>query len=172
MQQVINHSHDSTDCAAAHCAGPSCRAAVRDLRADDPTQQEPILQEYLDRLAHHAVAYSPFWRRRIGTLPKSGLRLADLPILRRADLQENFADLRARPPQMAADKIATVRTSGSTGRPVEVERFLPTHRILYQAMMLRDYHWHDRDARRPIAVIKDEPRAVWKAGGHVSPISA
>ena len=34
-----------------------------------------------------------------------------------------------------------------------VERFLPTHRILYQAMMLRDYHWHDRDARRPIAGI-------------------
>lgn len=121
------------------------------------SEQEAVLQQRLTQLARHAAAHSPVWRQRIGPIGRAGVRLADLPILQRRDLQENFAGLRARTARMTEDKIATMRSSGSTGRPVEVEVFLPTNRIIYQALMLRDYRWHGRDARRPIAVIKDEP---------------
>ena len=122
-----------------------------------PVQQETVLRDLLNGLARHAVELSPYWRKMIGPISNAGIRLADLPILKRADVQENFANLRARSQVMKQEKIVTMRTSGSTGRPVEVEVFLPHNTIIYQALLLRDYYMHQRDARKPIAVIKDEP---------------
>lgn len=114
-------------------------------------------------LLRHAWRYSPFWQARLraaGFRPEEGSDMsafARLPILTRAELQENAEAIRAHSPEMTAQTLSTARSSGSTGRPVAVERYTPTYRPLYQAMSLLENYWHGRDGSQPLAVVKDMP---------------
>lgn len=87
----------------------------------------------LDRLVQHAVASSPFYRDLYGTVPKSGVRLEDLPVVTKAKVMENFdrivtvprlrlTDLRRHVERLTGDALYLGRyrvfaTSGHTGLP-------------------------------------------------------
>ncbi|MCH2394074.1 phenylacetate--CoA ligase family protein [Oceanibaculum sp.] len=139
-------------------------------------EQERRQANSLRALLRHARDFSPFWRDRLAAAaidPDRPLRegepvpelIRDLPVLTRAELQEQGVALRARAPWMAEEGISVARTSGSTGTPVAVERYLPMHRPLYTALGFLDNRWHGRDSRRPIANVRDGPDAVLPVWG-------
>lgn len=78
--------------------------------------------------------------------------LAAMPVLTREELQHNFEQLRARPPDMAASQIVTASSSGSTGSPVRVEKHEPVYKLFFAATSWIESRWHQRDPRQKIAV--------------------
>src|SRR5215471_5168846 len=69
-------------------------SAILDLVAietGNPVAREFWQQKQLQNLLTHAAERSQIWRRRIGSAKIAGIRLADLPILTRADVVEQVA---------------------------------------------------------------------------------
>lgn len=120
-------------------------------RMDRARQRETVGQQLLE-LMQHAHAHSSFWKARLdaaGFDPANGPScFPRLPVLERSHLQEHLPEMRARSPEMAADRIVTHSSSGSTGEPVKVEKFLPIYAPLLIAATLLDHHRHGRDARK------------------------
>lgn len=114
----------------------------------------------LEALLRHAHATVPFYRERWagaydGDVPLTMERFAQLPLLTRRELQENYAALRSASPPAAHGAIREGRTSGSIGAPV---RFLSTElgALFWAALTLRDHLWHGRDLSAKLAVIRRE----------------
>lgn len=142
-------------------------ASVADLQA--------YQNQALSDLFNHACRYSPFWRDRVGkaayqiaqqaghewSQPAQPARITPanvqqllhaMPTLTRENLQQNFDAMRARPPEMAPERIITASTSGSTGSPVRVEKDDPVYGLFYAATSWLESQWHQRDPRKKIAV--------------------
>src|SRR4051812_45854784 len=114
-------------------------------------------------------------------LPKSD-QLAALPILSRAELQEEPA--RFQSPRMPREHlpVKTLRSSGSTGRPIEV-RITRVTSLFRQALYLREHVWNQRDFTLPAATIRNfrdgsgmpphgKRAAGWGHGYATNPVAA
>lgn len=151
---------------------------VSRLRALETASAADLLtyqNQALATLLNHALRYSTFWRERLGTtanqltqqpdnqwsrqgqpvrITANNVRslLSSMPVLTREHLQQQFDAMRARPPEMAPERIIISTTSGSTGKPVRVEKDEPVYGLFYAATSWIESQWHQRDPRRKIAV--------------------
>jgi phenylacetate-CoA ligase len=126
-----------------------------------PAQLQAAQFAQLTQLLQHAKSTVPFYRDRLAGIatdrPLDAAAFAQIPLLRRQDIQENFdAPLsRAVPPDHGA--IQEGQTSGSTGRPI---RFVATAltEAFWHAVTLRDHLWHRRDFSGKLASIRGPGR--------------
>ena len=107
-------------------------------------------------LLRHARETVPFYRERAGTAAHAGL--AQLPVLTRRELRDNFELLKAERFPAGHGPVGEARTSGATGAPV---RILKTQLCLmfWNALTLRDHLWHRRELAGKLAVIRHGVRA-------------
>jgi phenylacetate-CoA ligase len=117
----------------------------------------------LDSVVRHAHNSVPFYRERWNAFDSSAPlgweAFSALPLLERRDLQSGFERLKsdAYPAQHGATR--ELRTSGSTGAPVRVLKNAFENTV-WQALLLRDHAWHQRDLAGKLAVIRQGvPRA-------------
>jgi len=119
--------------------------------------RERQLQQ-LQVLVRHALATVPYYRERWANrydaaTPLTFERFADLPLLTRRELQEQFEHLKSRNVPPGHGGIKESQSSGSTGTPV---RILKTQLsgLFWNAFNLRDHVWHRRDLRGKLATIR------------------
>lgn len=106
--------------------------------------------ERLAVLAAHSFAHSPYFQQRMtqaGLTPDSlaspeGLRR--LPPLTRRDAQAMTESMRCRHVPPSHLPLTETKTSGSTGEPLVVRKTMATN-LFWQANMLREHSWHERD---------------------------
>jgi phenylacetate-CoA ligase len=155
------------------------------LKALDETQylSPPRLRAYqrrlLARLLDHARRETAFYAGRLGPLVRADGafdwdRWQELPILTRAEAQENFTALCARSLPPVAGNAAEDTSSGSTGRPLRhlttdiqnvasgcaSERFFNWHGIDPKSLTVRIRAAHHPDAAYP----KGRRTKGWRAG--------
>jgi phenylacetate-CoA ligase len=127
-------------------------------------------------LSRHLVRTSDHFRHR---LRQAGLAaedlgtpdgLADLPPLRRRDLQDAGADLFASEVPASHAPIAELKSSGSTGEPLTVRR-TAVNSIVWAAVTLRDHLWHDIDFRGRISSCRFSVHELRKMPDWGRPIS-
>lgn len=112
----------------------------------------------LELLVRHAITHVPFYRQHwasIGLDPSrlAGVDFSQLPLLQRADIQNNFTALTSLQIPPGHAPVQTSQTSGSLGMPI---RFLVSavHQFFWDAITLRDHLWHHRDFSAKLAVIR------------------
>ena len=114
---------------------------------------ERLLDRQLRQAQHlirHAHANVPFHRGKlesVAQLAPGELTLDEfqnLPILKRADIQQHAAELTSPQVPRGHLPLGKVSTSGSTGSPIEVPTTAIT-RLLYRTFGLRFHLWHRRD---------------------------
>jgi phenylacetate-CoA ligase len=112
----------------------------------------------------HAKRTVPHYR---GVLPGSGrvdaALLRSLPVLTRAQVQEDPAALLSDAIPRAHLPLRAVRSSGSTGRPVELKA-TPITELFRSALLLREQRWHGRDLTLTAATIRN-----FRDGGGMPP---
>lgn len=129
----------------------------------------------LTQLLNHAKTTVPFYRDRLAAItsdrPLDAAAFAQIPLLRRKDIQENFDALvtRALPPDHGGMKEG--QTSGSTGSPI---RFMgtPLTEVFWHAFTLRDHLWQRRDFSAKLAAIRARVSLGAAAGWGASTDSA
>ena len=131
----------------------------------DKTQWWPagrLLEHQLAQLSlllRHAYDTVPFYRQRFDAArfqPGARLSLADfctLPLLTRRDVQSAGASLFSAAVPAAFGDITETQTSGSTGEPVRL-RSTGLDQLLWDAITVRDHHWHERDLFGTLAAIR------------------
>jgi phenylacetate-CoA ligase len=113
----------------------------------------------LQQLLQHAVVTVPYYRERLGATgfdPRQKLTLdafRALPLLTRRDIQNAGTTLHSPALPAAYGRVGETQTSGSTGEPVKVRR-TQIDQLLWEAITLRDHHWHQRDFSGKLAVIR------------------
>lgn len=115
----------------------------------------------LVKLLVHAYKTVPYYReafREAGFEPQSIITpqtFAQLPLLRRRDIQICGDQLFSRNLPADHGKVSEVRTSGSTGAPI---RTLGTEitQFFWRAFTLRDHLWHKRDLSGKLAAIRND----------------
>lgn len=128
----------------------------------------------LRRLLRHAAATVPFYRERFATAgwdPLQPLTLNTfrrLPLLTRREIQRAGPALHSTALPAVFGKPGETRTSGSTGEPLTVRR-TPVDQLLWQANLLRDHHWHQRNFAGKVAVIRSMGDAAPPPHGSMSP---
>jgi phenylacetate-CoA ligase len=113
----------------------------------------------LEQLVNHAVKTVPFYAERFIAL--AGMKQGDLtpeawrqvPILRRADIQEAGPDLFSTEIPPGHGRVYDILTSGSTGRPIHVKGTGIVN-LFALAINLRDHLWHQRDFSASVAAIR------------------
>lgn len=93
----------------------------------------------------------------------AGELLAQLPILTRAETQENFDGLYFKSPEHDDVDYIVQATSGSTSKPVSVMKFGPLYSAEYDALTLTEWHLNNRDVTKVVSsfrVIEHEARDV------------
>lgn len=136
-----------------------------------PTELREAQFAQLTQLLHHAKATVPFYRDRLAGIaadrPLDAAAFAQIPLLRRQDIQENFETMVSRvlPPDHGA--MQEGNTSGSTGRPI---RFMTTSltEVFWHAFTLREHLWHSRDFSGKLAAIRARVSPGGGAGWGVS----
>ena len=119
----------------------------------------------LTKVLQFAYAHVPFYRDRYSGFGRSFLRRVDgadfrqLPLVRRADVQQRQDALTASPVPAAHLPLAEVHTSGSTGMPIKAQTTART-RLFWNALTLRDHVWHRRDLRGKLAAIRHAAKDV------------
>ena len=89
--------------------------------------------------------------------------LANLPVLTRAQVQENFDGLYFKAPDHEESDYVVQATSGSTSKPVSVMKFGPLYSAEYDALTLTEWHLNNRDVTKLVSsfrVIDREARNV------------
>ncbi len=104
--------------------------------------------QMLKRLIKHAVNTTVFY----GTHDETTL-IADFPVLSRATLQMAYDTIVSSDIPAAHGETYALETSGSTG---QVVRILGTGftRLFYDALMLREHQWHERDLTQKLLAIR------------------
>lgn len=119
----------------------------------------------LRRLLQHARDTCSYYQEQIPELPTelSDSFCHSLPLLTRRDLQTRFADIASSRPPKEHGRIGTNITSGSTGQPLKT---LTTElcSLFWKVFTIREHHWHGRDARGTLAVVRHT-----NAAGAVAP---
>ena len=113
------------------------------------------------RFVRHARTHVPFYResgrldplfRRDGTIDWE--RWAEVPPLKRQDLQREFERLKAESVPPGHGQIFTLSTSGSSGEPVKVLAPERARRWAWAALRLRDFEWHAIDTAKRLAYLR------------------
>jgi len=106
----------------------------------------------LQLLLDHACATTPYYRSRRGR-SMTAERLVELPLLKRADLQQSYGELKSERVPREHGQVWEVRTSGSTGSPVRV---LKTQllELFWHVLTLREHLWQRRDLAGKLAAIR------------------
>lgn len=108
-------------------------------------------------LLRHAAATVPFYRERLSGIaldrPLDAAAFAQIPLLRRQDIQEHFAALCSTMVPPDHGHVHEGQTSGSTGRPI---RFLATAltEAFWHVFTLREHLWQRRDFSAKLAAIR------------------
>ena len=114
----------------------------------DRLQQRQLQQ--LALVVRHAAQTVPFHETRLApfaTIPPDDFtleRLREVPLLSRANVQENSEALRTRELPAGHGKTHEVSTSGSTGRPIRVLGSSISG-LLFRTLGLRYHLWHRRE---------------------------
>ena len=125
---------------------------------------EQLLEHQLRQLSgllRHAAATVPYYQQRFaaaGFDPKQALTLdalRALPLLTRRDIQSAGVALHCTALPVAYGGVGVTQTSGSTGEPVTARR-TQIDQMLWEAMTLRDHHWHQRDYSGKLAIIRGQ----------------
>ncbi len=141
----------------------------------DPALLAEQQREQLRALAAFASEHSLYCARR---LTEAGFRRGEamteeiwrrLPILTRAEVQENAAALRPNTLPPGHGSAHVHRTSGSTGRPVEVP-VSDLASMFWEACALRDHLWHRRDLAGTFVAIRTPPGGDATLHGQRHPI--
>lgn len=144
-------------------------------------QPEQLLQKQLEQfglLAAYAHLHSPFFRARFD---QAGLNtdrpwtieaFSKIPLLTRAELMQDAAQINCRAVPREHGAIREVQTSGSTGQMISVLR-TEASQLFWLALAMRDHLWHQRDFSATLAVVKaltpsmDDPAEAARIGwGH------
>lgn len=112
--------------------------------------------QQLSALLSHARRHCAFYRDR---LPDDVTHWHRIPLLTRADLQEQSSGLLATTYPRTHGKTFDISTGGSTAEPVTVRRTALTQ-LFWQAATLRDHLWHRRDFSATMAIIRQFPEPV------------
>lgn len=121
----------------------------------------------LTQLLHHAKTTVPFYRDRLAGIatdrPLDAAAFAQIPLLQRQDIQENFEMMVSRAPPPDHGAMQEGNTSGSTGRPI---RFMstPLAELFWKAFTLREHLWHGRDFTGKLAAIRARVKPGVSAG--------
>ena len=125
-------------------------------------------------LLRHAAVNVPFYRERLrsaGFDPKQKLTLSAfraLPLLTRRDVQRAGTAMHSTVIPAVYGRTAETRTSGSTGEPVTVRR-TQFDQLLWEANLLRDHHWHQRELSGKLALIRAEVKHARPPHGVMQP---
>lgn len=112
--------------------------------------------QQLKKLIDFALTHSPFYRQHLAGIDAANLDLLsirELPILTRAQLQENNETIDCDPPPQAHGAVSESATSGSTGFPVKFRTTALTSTI-WNAINMREQLWHGRDFGKTSAAIR------------------
>ncbi len=111
-------------------------------------------KKHLTRLVYHAKSTTTFYQ----AYDEKAL-FSDLPILSRATLQAAYDKILSRQIPDSHGETYAMQTSGSTG---QVVRILGTGftRLFYDALMLREHRWHQRDFKQKLLAIKWLNKAI------------
>jgi phenylacetate-CoA ligase len=113
----------------------------------------------LNELLQHAYDSVPYYRRRfdaIGFRPGQRLTIEawrELPLLTRREVQSAGSDLASSANLSQYGGFVETQTSGSTGEPVRL-RGTGLDQLLWEAITLREHHWHGRDLSGKLASIR------------------
>ena len=138
-----------------------------------PEELQARQMDQLDALLRHAYRTVPFYRQHWKGAYDPAARLtaerfAALPLLRREDVQRNFAALTSARPPKAHGEMRVARTSGSSGTPLQVRKSGLTA-LVWRVNVLRDHVWHGRDLSGKLAVVRaGARRAMARDWGHVT----
>ena len=122
-------------------------SAIMDLIAietGDRTARENWQKAQVSNLLKHAYERSPFWRSRIDTRKLNNIRLADVPVLTRAEVRQQVKTEGSLLREQDGFMVAPHSTSGSSGTPVEF--FVSNMNSEYNSVRsLAQYFMEDRD---------------------------
>jgi len=132
-----------------------------------PQQLHEAQFSQLTSLLRHAQATSPFYHERLSGLPAQGpisaAAFAQIPLLQRTEIQDNFDGLCSRAVPADHGRVQEGQTSGSTGRPI---RFLHTEVTaeFWRAFTLREHLWHRRDFSARLGSIRSRVSEISSPG--------
>jgi len=145
----------------------SLTTLMHQLAASERLDREAIQKrqyEQLEVLAEHCRKHSQHFE---GRLKAAGLTPQDistpeglqrLPVMTRGDIQRAGDALFCRYVPPSHMPMGPGRSSGSTGEPVTIMRTAVTE-LFWQAFMLREHFWHERDLSERLLVIRSSVRA-------------
>lgn len=116
----------------------------------------------LELLVDHAVRTVPWYRERLAPA-RTPERWMQLPILRRAELQQHGKALHSTRPIPGHQNLRAVSTSGSTGTSITVDT-TECARLMWMAVLLREHAWHGRDLSATHVAIRMATKAAWPDG--------
>lgn len=119
---------------------------------------EPLLRVELIKLITHARTYSPWWAERLKAVDTSIKSLPDLvralPKTDRELIQNEFDNMTIHMPGTDPKDYGLQKTSGSSSHPVQVLKYLPTHLVDADAIVLMEWKWHKRDIKKKIGFFR------------------
>ncbi len=118
--------------------------------------------QQLKKLIPYAVSHSPFYRQHLAGIDVANLDLEslhDLPVLTRAQLQENNEEIDCDLLPEAHGAVTESMTSGSTGYPVKFRTTALTSTV-WHAINMREELWHDREFDKVSASIRWHSDAI------------
>lgn len=134
---------------------------------------QALQRRHLSSLLNHARASTPYYRYRLNAVfrPNGSIdwdRWTQIPIVKRADLSNNFDSMLSRAPVKAHGPFKDLFTSGSTGDPVTI-RTTSWMGDMVAACNWRAQKWHEIDWSRHLIkrVSVDAPN--WRAGDNMGP---
>ena len=112
-------------------------------------------------LLRHAGRHVPFYRERFNNIgfdveaPLTPESWRQIPLLTRADVQENFTALQSEAVPKAHGEVSEVFSSGSTGTPVRVQK-TGLVQLFWQAFTARFHLWNGDDMSFKLGAIKTQ----------------
>ena len=136
----------------------SLRDEYLNMSVTSYSKLEPVLRDELIKLITHARTYSPWWAERLKDVNTSIKSLAELvralPKTDRELIQNEFDNMSIRMAGTSPDDYGLQKTSGSSSHPVQVLKYLPTHMIDADAIVLMEWMWHKRDINKKIGFFR------------------
>ncbi len=110
----------------------------------------------------HALKTVPYYSSHFAGMPARITSLDDLrmlPVSSRRDIQQAGDAMHSAAPPPEHGPVISTRSSGSTGEPL-VTLGSSWTQLLWQALLLRDHLWHQRDLRGKLAAIRNRGEAA------------
>jgi phenylacetate-CoA ligase len=145
-----------------HPAGQAMLAAQFQLDLSQWWSAEQVVERQfaqLNRLARHAIATVPWFRRFAASgkidaaAPVSPASLAHWPVQRKADIQRDSASFLAESLPAGHGDLQWITTSGSTGQPLRAAN-TDVARFFQHALLVRSQEWYGLDYRAKFATIR------------------